>query len=39
MLNPGMLLGTIIVTVLIAMAGYGFWLAGQLGVGPRRPRR
>jgi len=30
-----MVLGAIIVSVLLAMAVYGFWLAGQLGVGPR----
>jgi hypothetical protein len=33
--HPGMLLGAIIVSVVVAMAVYGFWMAGQLGVGPR----
>src|SRR4029077_7278717 len=39
--HPGMVLGAIIVSVLLAMAVYGLWMAGQLGVGPRwrRPPR
>jgi len=35
MLITGMLLGAIIASLLVAMAAYGFWMAGQLGVGPR----
>jgi len=35
MLMIGMLLGAIIGAVLVAMTAYGFWMASELGVGPR----
>jgi hypothetical protein len=34
MLMTGMLLGTIIGAVLVAMTACGFWMASELGVGP-----
>jgi len=36
MLIPGMLLGTIIGSILVAMTAYALWMATKLGVGRRR---
>ena len=37
-LIPGMMLGVILGSVLVAMTAYGLWMAARLGVGPRRRR-
>jgi uncharacterized protein (DUF2062 family) len=35
MLIPGMLLGAVVGSFVVAIIAYGFWMAGKLGVGPR----